>query len=475
MADVATILNRLLASTGVRTSDPLSSAVRKAEASADDATRWVGGVPGELIYDPPLEPTWSPLDFIGPAEIGMLAKAPAAAAVRFGESLAGARLPSERGQVFLGSSLTPEQKLGAIPKTSPKLKVEYGGEGGGEISGIALRRRPLDEMSYEWTSLSPAIDERIINPKIVSPESFQGGTVIPLIGDRTAANRTITKIGDVPVSVRMDGGPGYALGPAADEGAVWASNRTAASGYINRVNKVLQETGRPVYGVYTPMSTGAGDSTTMAVDAFLQMVRQSPMTKKDVAGLDKMLKGKVADLPSLKNIDAVADRLINRGSITERGAFIKPMMTAKAAEKHHVDPGEIRLALTEPSLVGRRNLVGGDVVVRWTPESIAGLRSPDIQSHIHPNYTHQITGQYLGRLPEPLPQSVLFPEFYEAAKSMNPSMMMDRYRKSLPQVEADQKWIDAVMRATNDVQKRASGGRIRRQRKRIDFTRTPTP
>mgnify|MGYP001284628211 FL=1 len=84
--------------------------------------------------------------------------------------------------------------------------------------------------------------KRIINPygerKIITPESLQGNTIVPIVGDRTYTGHTIVDSQgfDLSEDVKVDGGAGFAQ--AMEKfGLGWASNNPMAQNKQNNFDQ----------------------------------------------------------------------------------------------------------------------------------------------------------------------------------------------------------------------------------------------
>jgi len=130
------------------------------------------------------------------------------------------------------------------------------------IGGGLKLDRPVSEMSATVEQIRNLPQRRVL-----SPEQMQGGNILALIGDRTAAGRNLMAVNGQPLArpVELQGGPDFMRTHQGDS-AAWASGQPV----ITKLSKAVQEAGGngdPVYGAYTAMSHTAGDFSTMMADA----------------------------------------------------------------------------------------------------------------------------------------------------------------------------------------------------------------
>jgi hypothetical protein len=143
---------------GTRNSDPeldRAKEARAARARIEKATTYGWGKDGALnvIYDPPIEPTWSPFDFVGGPQVAAVSRAMATGAVKAGRFIDDAlalksrsiprTMASEAGAINLGSGFKPlpgfRDFSQPVRPTSPEERYRQGIEALG-----ALRKHDVD-------------------------------------------------------------------------------------------------------------------------------------------------------------------------------------------------------------------------------------------------------------------------------------------------------------------------------------------
>ena len=178
-------------------------------------------------------------------------------------------------------------------------------------------------------------------------ERLQGGTVFPLIGDRTATG-TLKEVGGIklPDPVDLQGGKNYMRG--ADEGA-WASEAGALKSLTSRIPDYEKP-----YGVFMPMAGTGSDFAHMTTNVLHQLWSPKDMTKKGISAVNKKLKtgkgvdGKFPDAPSIDTPEFMIEIEFNSPL---RKAYVQALDDAKLREQGGPDMGVIRHAVTDPDLM----------------------------------------------------------------------------------------------------------------------------
>lgn len=295
--------------------------------------------------------------------------------------------------------------------------------------------RPLSEMT--------AVQEPIkdLQPhRFFSPEQLQGGRLIPLIGDRTAAGRQLTSINDRPLAnpVMLEGGPDFMRTHAAEQ-AAWASGKSPI-GRLARVTREQAANGDDVYGVYSAMGHTGGDFSTMMSDALLAQLPASRILKKDVKALDKEIRALRPEWPGLLDERAPA-ALAESGPL--RLALVNRIAQDKYRQAGFPDVPSTRAAILEPDLLDAPLWSSGFSVARMDPTGrvIPNPRTP------HKTYDTQLGGEYIGGIEQPIPRDVMFPDFFKERRTRGAPASGDNYAYQRADVvqKADQQWLDGVM------------------------------
>jgi hypothetical protein len=303
------------------------------------------------------------------------------------------------------------------------------------ISEINLRR-PFEEMTAAYRPTAE------LQPRLtIDPAQLQGGTILPLLGDRTIAGQELTHINDVPLAnpVALHGGPNY---PRAND-AVWAANRGSASRIANQAQAIAEQTGRPVYGVYSPMAIPSSDFATMTTEALRAQLPAANLPQATQAQFDAAMRAPWGqDFPALPNFPGIAnlsDEWI-AGAGSGRTKLAKLMDTKRFQQLGFPDVGSTRKALNEPDLLHVPTGSAGYSVVQFDPMA-------KVAPSAHPTYDTQIAGTYLGGLPVNVPREQMWPDWMATrpAGEAGTSRQARAFATQLPGQEANQQWLDQLM------------------------------
>ena len=250
-------------------------------------------------------------------------------------------------------------------------------------------------------------------------ERLQGGTVFPLIGDRTATG-TLKEVGGVklPDPVNLQGGKNYMRG--ADEGA-WASEAGALKSLTGRIPDYDDP-----YGVFMPMAGTGSDFAHMTTDVLHQIWSAKDMTKKGISTVNKKLKtgkgvtGKFPDAPSIDTPEFMAAIEVNSPL---RKAYVQALDDAKLREQGGPDMGVIRHAVTDSDLMHVRPPSAGNLY-----EQMMGFAATDLsptaktRPSTHQTYNTDLEAGkkgYLGALPL-IPRSVVMRDWTRMRRGETP-------------------------------------------------------
>jgi hypothetical protein len=318
------------------------------------------------------------------------------------------------------------------------------------VSNIKLRT-PLEEMTADFHP-----DGSLAPHKVAELEKLQGGTLIPLIGDRTRAGGTLTGVNDQALAypVNLEGGHEFMRSRAAQgpDQSVWASHGTVTKGIQDHVNRVADKTGRDVYGVYTGMQPTSGDFSHMVADTLLA---QMPAAREGVprqvlqsfddrlrsgAGLEN---GGMPDWAGLTDLNLEAARAQLMGRPGLRKDFIAAMETAPMQAAGMPEVGAARWATNHPDLGTEKGLPTGAAIARMRPGAEVN-RNPAVP---HTTYATQLPGDYLGGV-ESIPRELMFPDWHAGRRAAGKSTATDQRAFSMGRVEqpANQEWLDRIMR-----------------------------
>lgn len=289
-------------------------------------------------------------------------------------------------------------------------------------------REPVDEVNFT------TVDAGLPVPKQdIDFEGLEGSTLIGLLGDRTAAGKRLTGMNGMDFESPVDLRGGYDFARGGD--GVWASGKGVVSSLNNRANDVLARGGDPV-GVYLPMGHKATNFNTMAADATLEQMKQSRIPQTAKKAFDNAMRQKY---PQWRGIDDPSSREMLDSVGDVRHEFMRLSQLDAFQDKGFPNPARTRVAITDPALMDTPNGMGGQSFMRLDGTTI----NPN---NPHPTYDTTMGGEYLGGVNSGVPNSLLFPDFYNGRR-MNDKMPNRDARsmeKSRPTQLVDSQWVDNI-------------------------------
>ena len=296
-------------------------------------------------------------------------------------------------------------------------------------------------------------DQGLLMPeKPVRIEDLQGSKIIPLVADRTDAGKLLTGLRggardyDFEVPVELQGGRGFIRYP--DSGA-FASNETVMQGQATDAMNIGKE-GFDAKGVYMTMSPEGGDFSTMMSDTVIEMMKQSPIKKKDMNDLTKWVKTNVdPNFIGFDNLDAAKKYLKENINGTNRQLIWKELDKTDYVDKGFPTMGDARVAISDPRLIKSPTLEATSVANFDTSGNL--ITGPVRQNE---TYSSQIgpTGAagYAGDL-EPLPYALLLRRFIENRRAAGGKRSGDFRAIQMSNIteEVDQQMVDEVNQYLN--------------------------
>ena len=309
--------------------------------------------------------------------------------------------------------------------------------------------KPFNEYTRTITEQKGLLPHREI-----TPEDLQGTSLIPTIGDRTHTGSYLTHVGDRPLAkpVEIEGGHEFGLElpymGAPDVESIWGSKAGEVTKYNNKIRPILEGGGDPRM-VYLPGAHNMTNFSTMMTDSMLEQMLSGGLTKKAVKTFDKEMKTLRPEWPGLLSSN-VREALNANGEL--RLAFSKVAQKNAYRKMGFPSASQTRFGLTSEKLMDVPLLHGGQMIARPTGQNVANPLKP------HTTYDTQMHGDYIGGFQHGIPGAVLFPDFYAArrAAGTDPSDDFRSMWTSKPIQQADQKWLDGVMK-WNDIVKEAGG------------------
>jgi hypothetical protein len=296
---------------------------------------------------------------------------------------------------------------------------------------------PISEMKFDRTpagSLAPW--------QRANPESMQGGTIIPLSGDRSIAGQNLNSVNGIQFGspVYLEGGYDFMRSPN-QQGTVWASNLGAASKLQGAVDRAAGLGDGNVYGVYSAMGPGSMNFNTMMSDALLEQIQHGDkISKKNIKAFDDAVRQARPEWPGLMAPES-RSMLESNGEL--RHAFVNRMMLDDFQNNGFPNIAHTRYALTDPRLLDEPLYSSGLAIGKMTPG--AGLvKNPAVP---HKTYDTQLLGSYMGGMEKSIPKEVMYPDWYKARRAANLPESGDTYSfyLSAPAQRANQEWLDGLM------------------------------
>ena len=349
------------------------------------------------------------------------------------------------GMSLLTASDEAEAGKGAIAKTTRDKLVAALGFGKKkqalidsgyyhQIGGGKKLDVPVEQMLFTATENTPKVPQTII-----SPESMQGSTLVPAVGDRTAAGMMLTDINNLPLAnpVQLEGGADF-MRTHAPYNTAWALDKGGSTALSKKI-RVAGEKG-DVYMPHVAMSATSGDFSTMMADALLEQMRGANVSKTAKLEFDRAMRRVRPEWKGIDSTETLKD-LENIGEV--RKAFIAEANLDTFANRGFPNITRTRVAITDPNLMNVPMHSSGYTVAKMNPEGFV-VDAPTVP---HKTYSHQLSGQYAGGFERPIPRDIMFPDFYSKRRAMssNPAGDVRSFQLSNPTQKADQQWLDGVM------------------------------
>jgi hypothetical protein len=317
----------------------------------------------------------------------------------------------------------------------PELK-----SGQDEIDYSKRKKEELDPVGYQATKMDKPIEEVDIEEKQIvelaprkkiNIEDLEGKMVLPFYGDRTSTGKRITRVDDIEFEQPVDteGGRDFMLSQASqsDDKAIWASEQAIIRRLNDRAKDVAEKTGKDVLAITGTMSPNAIDFNTMGPETLAEMVAvtitRGGIKKKDIKEFNAMMKSQITKDPDLgpvkdwPGLDAPNLReYLVEAPTKVRKKFMRLMEKKDPQAMGLPSPGKARLAVTDKEqLMLGPGMFGGSIGKIDVDADI--ITDPLVP---HKTYNTQLRGEYIGEI-DPVPQSELFRDLYEARKDIKVS------------------------------------------------------
>lgn len=267
----------------------------------------------------------------------------------------------------------------AMAPDEVKTKIE-------DIPGV----KPLDKKPMSWEQFH---------------EIGKGGTIINVGGDRSNLGR-MTHINGKKLKwpVDLHAGPKYMLEP--NPGAVWANSSAHTTSFNNKIKEAAKK--GPVFGVYSPMSPTAVNSSHNMFEALMAQVDKARISKADAKEFDDMLKNgmhmekderpkgvaAMEKWPGILNPKEASE--FARGLPgTHRSAIVDMMDKSGLMKKGFPSVGITRAAITDPDVMKAPGNMLGHRIVQFDTDK----NSVEEKAFKHSTYQEATPGKYIGDVP----------------------------------------------------------------------------
>jgi hypothetical protein len=301
-------------------------------------------------------------------------------------------------------------------------------------------------------------DPKFKPPKIgtISPEQMvkEEAAIIPLVGDRAAAGRYLTHVGEneLETPVRLTGGARYMdanYNPVSpDESAAWESGAGRISALAAQAGRA-GEGGRPVYGMYVAGSGTNTDFNVMGANALLQQIPFSKITKKSEKAFDQAMKEGSKAFPPIPNWPGIRSPLAQEMILDKSNGILRTKLFGTMGKEEFQSMGfpEVpgtRKAIIEPELLDVPTNQAGFRMARMDTSGRI-IEDPIIPS----DYPKAWAGQVAGKFDEPTDYKDIWQTHHEARRLMGDKAPASgdyySFSRAHPIQYADQQWLDKLL------------------------------
>lgn len=228
---------------------------------------------------------------------------------------------------------------------------------------------------------------------------------------------------ELDVPAQLYGGPRFGAESVTEAGAdpaYWASNLGPARAIQNQVTELSQAMGdRPVLSMFTKMTPEASNFAMHTLESMLgyQQPHRLPKTRREQ--LDRLIRkgtpkqGKFPGFPGFENPEDVL--LAAKTNPELRKHLINTLWKPTVTEPLKLRSGlDVLSAISHPEI---ENLAPG------TSGFSMGIMKPgaELTQSVHPTYSHNIPGEFLGATKYPLPLELAFPRTTSYVKENIPT------------------------------------------------------
>ena len=289
---------------------------------------------------------------------------------------------------------------------------------------------------------------------IITPEQLvkEQAALFPLVGDRAAAGRYLTHVGEneLEVPVRLTGGPRYMdanYNPITpEESAAWESGLGRVTA-LGRQAERAGEGGRPVYGIYTAGSGTNTDFNIMGANALIQQIPFGKITKKAEKEFDRAMREGTKEFPPIPNWPGIRSPEAQTMLLDKSNGIVRTKLFGTMGKENFQSMGfpdvpATRKAIIEPELLDVPTNQAGFRLARMDTTGRI-IENPAIPS----DYPTAMAGQVAGKLDVPADYKDIFQSHFDARRLLSQPESGDYYSfsRAHPIQYADDAWLNRLM------------------------------
>jgi len=293
-------------------------------------------------------------------------------------------------------------------RVAPQMTGEFVRAKPGESVSVAGKSKKQFDLEQELQHDIQRSRE-VPEAKNIDLEPHRGSVMLSLPGDISIADYDIFGIGGEGLRMpsRQYGGPRFGLGHPEEAG--WASGLVPAAGFQRRVTGASEQYGgAPVLANFMAMGPEGLNYAEHYADALLKLSKPEQMTPRNVDHFNKIIrsgnaKAEFPDFPGIEHPEASYLYMIENPEA--RKHYNSVMQLTKTTEELGLPSGlNVRHAVSEPELRDMERGMTGFSVMQMEP-GVANLKPS-----MHPTYSHDIPGKFLGRTDVLMPYEMTFPD-----------------------------------------------------------------
>jgi hypothetical protein len=375
---------------------------------------------------------------------------------------AGRKAHAEQASARAARDAEVAEQLAKLPPRSRKANEALGLYH--PVGGGVKLTKPVSGMH------STTVPDPMFNPPeidIITPERLvkEEAALFPLVGDRAAAGKYLTHIGETELEtpVRLTGGMRYMdanFNPVTpEESAAWESGLGRVTA-LGRQAARAGEGGRPVYGVYTAGSATNTDFNIMGANALIQQVPYSEISSKAEKEFDKAMREgskkfpPLPDWPGIKSPE-VRDLILDKNNGIIRTKLFDIMGKENFQSMGFPDVAATRKAIIEPELLDVETNQAGFRLAKMDPTGRI-IENPLIPS----DYPVAMAGQVAGRLDVPVDYQDIWQSHFDARRLLGQPESGDYYSfsRAHPIQYADDEWLNRLMEKRYQLEQKLKEG-----------------